>query len=124
MFSVCSGNVNEKEVTSLIENSFSLSSTTFDFNHNVNTDCTDQSTETIIEKDTVDQAKLNLGYRFPTHYGNEDYYALVVLNTMFGGDPSSVLFNEVREKTKSSLFYSFAIRWKKWLFICIKWCIC
>ena len=98
------GNVNKKEVTSLIENSFSLSSTTFDFNHNVNTDCNAQSTETIIEKDTVDQAKLNLGYRFPTHYGNEDYYALVVLNTMFGGDPSSVLFNEVREK--QSLAYS------------------
>ena len=51
------GNVNEKEVTSLIENSFSLSSTTFDFNHNVNTDCTDQSTETIIEK--IPLTKLN-----------------------------------------------------------------
>ncbi|MGW9855608.1 putative Zn-dependent peptidase [Staphylococcus hominis] len=98
------GNVNEKEVTSLIENSFNLGSATIDFQHNLNTDYTSQSVETIIEEDTVDQAKLNLGYRFPTHYGNEDYYALVVLNTMFGGDPSSVLFNEVREK--QSLAYS------------------
>ena len=106
-----------KKVTSLIENSFSLSSTTFDFNHNVNTDCTDQSTETIIEKDTVDQAKLNLGYRFPTHYGNEDYYALVVLNTMFGGDILQYYLMKY-VKTKSSLFYSFAIRWKNgYLFV-------
>ena len=52
----------------------------------------------------VDQAKLNLGYRFPATYGNVNYYTLVVFNMMFGGDPSSVLFSEVREK--QSLAYS------------------
>ena len=52
----------------------------------------------------VDQAKLNLGYRFPAIYGNANYYTFVVFNMMFGGDPSSVLFSEVREK--QSLAYS------------------
>ncbi len=46
----------------------------------------------------MDQAKLNMGYRFPTQYGQSGYAAFVVFNMMFGGDPSSVLFNEVREK--------------------------
>ena len=52
----------------------------------------------------MDQAKLNMGYRFPTQYGQSGYAAFVVFNMMFGGDPSSVLFNEVREK--QSLAYS------------------
>ncbi len=47
----------------------------------------------------VDQAKLNMGYRFPTQYGQSGYAAFVVFNMMFGGDPSSVLFNEC-EKSK------------------------
>ena len=50
-----------------------------------------------------------MGYRFPTRFGSNDYYALVVLNTMFGGDPSSVLFNEVRAKSAYSIHSS--IRW-------------
>ncbi|MDR7648825.1 EF-P 5-aminopentanol modification-associated protein YfmF [Staphylococcus argenteus] len=58
----------------------------------------------IVEYDDVDQAKLNMGYRFPTQYGQPGYAAFVVFNMMFGGDPSSVLFNEVREK--QSLAYS------------------
>jgi predicted Zn-dependent peptidase len=52
----------------------------------------------------VNQAKLNMGYKFPAQYGDSQYFAMVVLNVMFGGDPSSVLFNEVREK--QSLAYS------------------
>lgn len=60
--------------------------------------------QTIIEHDEIDQAKLNIGYRFKTYYGQPGYYTFVVLNTMFGGDPSSVLFNEIREK--QSLAYS------------------
>ncbi|AYU55091.1 insulinase family protein [Staphylococcus debuckii] len=64
----------------------------------------DELPQTIIEHDELDQAKLNIGFRFPTYYGEPDYYTFVVFNTMFGGDPSSVLFNEVREK--QSLTYS------------------
>ena len=45
------------------------------------------SPKVIIEEDEVDQAKLNLGYRFPTYYGKQNYYAFVVFNMMFGGDP-------------------------------------
>ncbi|MBU5271106.1 pitrilysin family protein [Staphylococcus caprae] len=98
------GNVNEQETRNLIQNNFEIKpfelgkgSPLTQINHI-------GSPKVIIEEDEVDQAKLNLGYRFPTYYGKQNYYAFVVFNMMFGGDPSSVLFNEVREK--QSLAYS------------------
>ncbi len=42
----------------------------------------------MIEKDTVEEGKLNLGYGFGSDYGKEDQYGVVVLNSMFGGDGS------------------------------------
>lgn len=98
------GNVDESEVNRLIKKKFDIKpfvlqkSAVPELNYN------QAGPQFIIEEDEVDQAKLNIGYRFPTHFGAKDYYALVVLNTMFGGDPSSVLFSEVREK--QSLAYS------------------
>ncbi len=67
----------------------------------------DEEVDYIVEYDDMDQAKLNMGYRFPTQYGQSGYAAFVVFNMMFGGDPSSVLFNEVREKAKFSVLYTF-----------------
>ncbi|MCU5746758.1 insulinase family protein [Staphylococcus sp. SQ8-PEA] len=58
----------------------------------------------VVERDDVDQAKVNLGFTFPTRFGHKDYYSMIVLNMIYGGDPSSVLFNELREK--QSLAYS------------------
>ncbi|GGG86150.1 peptidase M16 [Staphylococcus pragensis] len=98
------GNVDEAEVSRLIKEKFDIRP--FILQQSVMPELKYNQTEPqfIVEEDEVDQAKLNLGYRFPTRYGSKDYYALVVLNTMFGGDPSSVLFSEVREK--QSLAYS------------------
>lgn len=98
------GNVDEEEVKQLIESKFDIQP--FELQRTEMPKLGGDQTEPqfIVEEDEVDQAKLNLGYRFPTRFGADDYYALVVLNTMFGGDPSSVLFNEVREK--QSLAYS------------------
>lgn len=98
------GNINKEEVTQLILDKFAIKP--FYLENKESTEITpsfDQP-QYIIEKDDVDQAKLNLGYRFPSYYGKSNYYAFIVLNMMFGGDPSSVLFNEVREK--QSLAYS------------------
>ena len=79
----------------------------------------DEEVDYIVEYDDVDQAKLNMGYRFPTQYGQSGYAAFVVFNMMFGGDPSSVLFNEVREKQKFSALYTHKLM-AKWLFICFE----
>ena len=98
------GNVDETETHNMIDETFNVKPFTYADSGIPFTYDTAALPKTIVDYDVVDQAKLNLGYRLPTHYGHKDYYALVVLNMMFGGDPSSVLFSEVREK--QSLAYS------------------
>lgn len=44
------------------------------------------------------QAKLDLAYRFPVYYHDDNYYAALVFNGIFGGTPYSKLFVNVREK--------------------------
>ena len=56
-----------------------------------------------VEHQPVVQAKLNLGYQLPVYYQDENYYAGLVFNGLFGGTPYSKLFTNVREK--ASLAY-------------------
>lgn len=56
----------------------------------------------------VVQAKLDLAYRFPVYYHDDNYYAALVFNGIFGGTPYSKLFVNVREK--ASLAYYAASR--------------
>lgn len=98
------GNVDKQNVIDTIQENFNIKPFKFESNNRPEHIDPNKSSKFIIDNDEVDQAKLNLGYRFPTYFGKENYYAFVVLNMMFGGDPSSVLFNEVREK--QSLAYS------------------
>ena len=46
----------------------------------------------------VNQSVLQLGYSFPTRYGDKDYFTLLVFNGLFGGFAHSRLFTEIREK--------------------------
>ncbi|WP_373896067.1 EF-P 5-aminopentanol modification-associated protein YfmF [Virgibacillus sp. CBA3643] len=64
----------------------------------------------IIEEEQIQQAKLHIGYRTNTIFGDEDYFALQVFNGIFGGLPSSKLFINVREK--NSLAYYAASRFE------------
>lgn len=59
------------------------------------------------EKQDVNQGKLSLGFRTGTRYGDEDFYALMVFNSVFGGGPHSKLFQNVREK-ESLAYYAFS----------------
>lgn len=52
----------------------------------------------------VNQGKLTLGLRSDISIGNDDVYAALVFNDIFGGSPASKLFRNVREKL--SLCYS------------------
>ena len=65
-------------------------------------------TNTVIEKQKVQQAKLHIGYRTGITYKDPKYYALQVFNGIFGGFPNSKLFLNVREK--HSLAYYAASR--------------
>lgn len=64
--------------------------------------------QTIIEKQDVQQANLQFGYRTNCTFRDEQYFALQVFNGLFGGFPNSKLFINVREK--NSLAYYAASR--------------
>ncbi|MCT6822771.1 MAG: insulinase family protein [Apilactobacillus sp.] len=50
------------------------------------------------------QSYLNMGYRLPVFYDDDEFMAAVLFNAVFGGTPQSKLFKNVREK--NSLAYS------------------
>lgn len=68
----------------------------------------DEDVQFVTEKQSIQQAKLHLGYRTNTTYQDEDYPALQVFNGLYGGFPNSKLFLNVREK--HSLAYYAASR--------------
>lgn len=50
------------------------------------------------EQQLINQAKLNLGYRTSIRITDEDYFAALIFNGVFGGHANSKLFVNVREK--------------------------
>lgn len=98
------GNVDEQQVKSQIQAYFNINPFSFELSQPNPIGQDHNTPQVIIETDDVDQAKLNMGFTLPAKYGDPEYFAMIVFNVMFGGDPSSVLFNEVREK--QSLAYS------------------
>lgn len=98
------GNVDEQQVKSQIQTYFNINSFSFELSQSTPIGQDHNTPQVIVETDDVDQAKLNMGFKLPAKYGDPEYFAMIVFNVMFGGDPSSVLFNEVREN--QSLAYS------------------
>src|SRR5690625_700280 len=64
--------------------------------------------QTIIEKQTVQQAYLHFGFRTNSTFRDNSYFAFHVFNGLLGGFPNSKLFLNVREK--HSLAYYAASR--------------
>ncbi|UQS85182.1 insulinase family protein [Apilactobacillus apisilvae] len=52
----------------------------------------------IIENSKSTQSNLNLAYKLPIYYDDEDFFAALIFNAVFGGTPQSKLFKNVREK--------------------------
>ncbi|NMA05129.1 MAG: insulinase family protein [Acholeplasmataceae bacterium] len=52
----------------------------------------------VIERDKINQAKVNIGYLLPVRYKDEEFYQAAIFNLVFGGDVHSRLFLNVREK--------------------------
>ncbi len=59
--------------------------------------------------DSISQAKVNIGYRFPVRFSDPDYHAAFLFNVALGGGVHSRLFLNVREK--HSLCYYVASRY-------------
>lgn len=52
----------------------------------------------VTEESSTAQAKINMGFYEEVTYGSKNYFAFVVMNQLFGGDVTSLLFTNVREK--------------------------
>ena len=60
----------------------------------------------VVEPADVQQGKLNLGFRTNVSPDSPDFYALYVMNAIFGGGPQSKLFMNVREKHSLAYYAS------------------
>ncbi|MCP8857108.1 EF-P 5-aminopentanol modification-associated protein YfmF [Latilactobacillus fuchuensis] len=58
------------------------------------------------DEQPVQQGKLNLAYQIPTYFYQQNYYAMLVTNALFGGTPLSLLFTNVREKASLAYYAS------------------
>ncbi|MDQ2086890.1 pitrilysin family protein [Herbivorax sp. ANBcel31] len=61
----------------------------------------------VIETFDVNQGKLSLGFRTNTYSNREDYYKLILYNSILGGGVHSKLFQNVREK-EGLAYYAFS----------------
>ncbi|MFS0751785.1 EF-P 5-aminopentanol modification-associated protein YfmF [Oceanobacillus sp. 1P07AA] len=75
------------------------------------------SPKEIVEEDSVQQAKLHIGYRTNILYDDPKYAALQVFNGLFGAFPSSKLFINVREKNSLAYYASSRLESHKGLMI-------
>lgn len=60
--------------------------------------------------DSIQQAKLDMAYHFPVYFMDEDYYPALVMNSLFGASPYSLLFDNVREKASLAYYASSGYR--------------
>ncbi len=65
----------------------------------------------VVDRFDVNQGKLALGFKTHTLAGTDEYYTMLVANSVFGGGAHSKLFNNVREKM--SLAYYVGSRYTK-----------
>ena len=59
-----------------------------------------------VEKQNLNQSKLDLGYRLDVPYRSKLHYAALIFNGLFGGSPLSKLFVNVREKESLAYYAS------------------
>ncbi|GGA96310.1 insulinase family protein [Macrococcus hajekii] len=52
----------------------------------------------VTEHATTSQARINMGMTVPVTYATPEYFSFIVMNQMYGGDATSLLFMNVREK--------------------------
>lgn len=89
-------------------------------------DIFDENTEVIYQDKEVDfyeqemkvnQARLSMGFRTGITRKDQDYYSLLVFNSLIGGSTHSKLFREIREKRSLAYYVSSSIETTKGLFL-------
>lgn len=103
------GDTNTAQIEEQLKKAFSKVKRTYNQEKMSSTMWTAQKDEQyVVEEFDVNQCKLNLGFRSGIGAEDEDFYALMMTNAVFGGGPNSKLFLNVREKL--SLCYYAASR--------------
>lgn len=62
------------------------------------------------EVQPVEQTKFDQTYNLPIYFGDDLYYAALVMNGILGGTPYSLLFTNVREKASLAYYASTSLR--------------
>lgn len=101
------GDISEEEVKAVVNEKLQLNARQPKLLENVILP-SKRDVQEIQEVQDVKQGKLNIGFRTNVVYGDEDYFALQVMNGIYGGFAHSKLFINVREK--ASLAYYAASR--------------
>ena len=93
------GDIHHEKATKLVEDSFKLRPQMRHATSAVDKEEKQMSNVTVFEEEQqVNQTKLNMGYRTYTRMTDEDYFAMLVFNGVFGAFAHSKLFMNVREK--------------------------
>jgi len=93
------GDVDHTDVVPLFTNSFDLKSQMRTKLSAVDPEEKEmRNVATVKEEQQINQTKLNIGYRTNTRITDEDYFAMLVFNGIFGAFAHSKLFMNVREK--------------------------
>ena len=100
------GDLSSIDVEELIADMFDREPTNQQKQQHIPKGKTIKETAEVIEEQSVQQAKLHLGFRTHTHFSDSDYPALQVFNGIFGAFPSSKLFLNVREKHSLAYYAS------------------
>lgn len=114
------GDVDVEEIKTMIQTHFHVEQKTNrpETQTNSQTDnISKKEAKEVIDEQSVQQAKLHIGYRTNVIYGDEDYFALQVFNGLFGGFSHSKLFINVREKASLAYYAASRIESHKGLLI-------
>lgn len=111
------GDISENEVSKIINNELDFNSRSNELILIDKTPKHEREHHVIFESQNVNQAKLVIGYQFEAYYNTDEYYHAVVLSTLIGGGPESLLFKKIREELSLVYFIGSAYDQNKGSFV-------
>ncbi|WP_128101443.1 pitrilysin family protein [Paenibacillus sp. DCT19] len=100
------GDTTLEEVENLVERHFNVERATSADYHAQEATLGDNEVNTVVERMSVSQGKLNMGLRTSITYRDPEYASALLYNGILGGYPHSKLFVNVREKESLAYYAS------------------
>ncbi|WP_338543246.1 EF-P 5-aminopentanol modification-associated protein YfmF [Paenibacillus tundrae] len=100
------GDTTLEEVENLVERHFNVERVTSADYHAQEASVGDNEVNTVVERMSVSQGKLNMGLRTSITYRDPEYASALLYNGILGGYPHSKLFVNVREKESLAYYAS------------------